>query len=221
MASAIVILMSLLAILSPGFRSLVAHPATAGWAAAIATSVAAGVALYVSTSTISAFRMQQRDREEIEISVHALVAPELSMALVTLGKYPGLVEQLEIALGYENQRSAQAELEVFPETLQMPMARDSIETLHYLSAGKGRNVAYAVGLVPAWRDKVHMLTQYSPRHAVWPMLKRQSDVLTGRLAILLLEFFGEDPDSDYYVHLRSCVQAAREDQLEAIKLIQR
>ncbi|MBO9355285.1 hypothetical protein GG851_14935 [Bordetella petrii] len=46
--AAIVVVLGLMAILWPGFRSFVADPATAGWAAALGTFTAAVVSLYIA-----------------------------------------------------------------------------------------------------------------------------------------------------------------------------
>lgn len=218
-AAAIAIVLGLMAILSSGFRAFIAHPSTAGWAAAIATAIASGVALYMASSTMRAFRTQQRDREEIGFSVHALVTPELGLLLLKLGQIPSRVERVAIATDDANLRAAQTELSVLAESLHLASAQGVIERLHYLPANKGRIAAYIAGLLPQWHHSINLLSQVSPTSQVWDLCRRQSDAATGRLAILVCDFLGEDIDAGYYVDLRSCVQVAREEQAKAAKLI--
>ena len=214
------VLLALLAILWPGFRSFIAHPATAGWAAAIATAVASGIALWVSTSTMRAFRIQQRDREELGASIQLFLEPELGLLLGQLGWIPGCVERVAV-VNELNRDDAQAELSTIAESIQVPSAKAAIEQLHLLPNGKGRVVAHIVGLLPQWRHSVDRLTRIGPDSQAWGLCRRQSDGLTGRLAIMVSDYFGENIDSDRYVDLHCCVQAAREDLAEAAKLLRK
>jgi hypothetical protein len=218
--AAAVVLLALLAILWPDFRSFIAHPATAGWAAAIATAVASGVALWVSTSTMRAFRTQQRDREEIGLSMHAMLAPELGLLLVKLGQVPSCVERLAVANDF-NLQFAQIELKALADSIQAPSAKAAYEQFHLLPNRKGRIVAQIVGLLPQWRDSVCVLAEISATNPAWSMLRRQSDGQTGTLAMMICDYFGENIDYDDYVDLHGCVQAAREDQAEVAKLMRK
>lgn len=77
--SAVAIVVALAAILSPPFREFIAHPTTAAWAAAIATFLAAAIALLVASGEA---RRRKRDR----IAMAALYAAHLTPKLHRFGQ---------------------------------------------------------------------------------------------------------------------------------------
>jgi hypothetical protein len=69
--SAIAIVLGLAAILSPAFRGFIGHATTAAWASAIATFLAAGVALFISGA-------ESRRRQRDQVAMAALYAGYLA-----------------------------------------------------------------------------------------------------------------------------------------------
>lgn len=73
--SAVAIVVTIAAILSPPFREFIAHPTTAAWAAAIATFLAAVIALLVASGEA---RRRKRDKIAMAALYAAHLAPKLN-----------------------------------------------------------------------------------------------------------------------------------------------
>lgn len=82
-ASAALIALGLLGILSPGFRRLVAYETTAAWAAAIATACTAAIALYLAGKEARGRRREAVERSALYAAYLAVKLNRYTEALLT------------------------------------------------------------------------------------------------------------------------------------------
>jgi len=133
--SAAVIVVILLAILWPAFRAFVAHPATAGWAAAFATAFTAAVALYLAGQ-------QTRTRRSEAVEQAALYAAYLA---VKLDRYTSALDIAATGTLFDDEVDHTPKFDRFREELEQALPIISVE--------------HAAHLVPIGERTAHQLAR--------------------------------------------------------------
>ncbi|CAP41300.1 hypothetical protein [Bordetella petrii] len=133
--AAIAIVLGLIAIRSPGFRAFIAHPATAGWAAAFATAFTAAVALYLAGQQTRTHR-----REAVEQA--ALYAAYLA---VKLDRYTAALDIAATGTLFDDEVDHTPKFGRFREELEQALPIISVE--------------HAAHLVPIGERTAHQLAR--------------------------------------------------------------
>jgi len=165
--SAIAVVLALAAILSPPFRGFIADPTTAAWAAAIATFLAAAIALTVASA-------ESRRRERDQVAMAALYAAHLAPKLSRFGHK--LRSTSVIAVFYDEDDPAMPRIKEELGGLDIDVSLEQLMHLVPLERQAAHRIARGLAIADMALDEIRRIVE--PRAAS----QRHSLDVAGRLS---------------------------------------
>ncbi|MCH1985489.1 MULTISPECIES: hypothetical protein [Achromobacter] len=156
MVSAVAIVLTVAAILSPAFRGLIADPATANWASAVGTAAAAGAAVWLGLRE-GAWRHQKNDIDEAIFT--ALCRPEAEALIRRLQAIKHVHDYVKMAgVGKASSILALETARVYGARPALVETRKYIAQFGALGAERAAALAQAVGSLDLLEEALKMST---------------------------------------------------------------